>query len=71
MKDKPILLGSTVQVAAESAQPVGYDGEVYLTELRPTNILKVTQPDGSTCIAHLKYTAVIGDIPVIGPVLCQ
>lgn len=70
-KDRPILLGSTVQVAAESAQPVGYDGEVYLTKLRPTNILKVTQPDGSTCIAHLKYIAVIGDIPVIGPVLCQ
>lgn len=70
-KGRPIMLGSTVQVAAAATRPVGYDGEVYLTKLRPTNILKVTQPDGSTCIAHLKYTAVIGDIPVIGPILCQ
>ncbi|MEO8454786.1 MAG: fimbria/pilus outer membrane usher protein [Sphingomicrobium sp.] len=71
MKDRPIPLGSTVQVAAEAARPVGYDGEVYLTELRPINRLEVTQPNGSTCIAHLEYMAVNGDIPVIGPVLCQ
>lgn len=68
---RPIPLGSSVQVGAEAAQPVGYDGEVYLTKLQPTNRLVVTQPDGATCVAHLEYRAVIGDIPLIGPVPCQ
>lgn len=69
--DRPILLGSSVQVGAQAAEPVGYDGQVYLTKLQPTNRLVVTQPDGSTCIANLEYRAVAGDIPLIGPVPCQ
>lgn len=74
LRDKsgaPIPLGSTVQVAEAVPQPVGYDGEVYLTELRPTNTLKVRQPNGATCTVQLNYVAVAGDIPVIGPVSCQ
>jgi outer membrane usher protein len=69
-KSRPVPLSSSVQVDGEAAQPVGYDGQVYLTKLQPTNRLVVTQPDGSICIAHLKYRAVIDDIPVIGPVPC-
>jgi outer membrane usher protein len=69
-QSRPVPLSSSVQVAGEAAQPVGYDGEVYLKRLQPTNRLVVTQPDGSICIAHLEYIAVIGDIPLIGPVPC-
>lgn len=69
-QSRPIPLSSSVQVPGEAAQPVGYDGEVYLTKLRPTNRLVITRPDGSTCIAHLAYRAVIGDIPLIGPLPC-
>jgi len=69
--DKPIQLGSIVQVSSEAAQPVGYDGEVYLKDLKPINTLKVTQPNGAVCNVHLKYESVIGDIPIIGPVPCQ
>lgn len=66
-----IALGSTVRVRAGAAQPVGYDGKVYITELQPINRLMVTRPNGSTCIAQLEYSSVPGDIPDIGPVLCQ
>ena len=69
-ESRPLPVSSSVQVAGEAAQPVGYDGEVYLTKLQPTNRLVVTQPDGSICIAKLEYLAVSGDIPLIGPVPC-
>lgn len=71
VQSRPIALGSTVQVVGELAQPVGYDGEVYLTKLQPANRLVVTRLDGSVCIARVEYVAVDGDIPLIGPVPCR
>jgi len=62
--------GKLRQVSDEAAQLVGYDSEVYLTKLQPTNRLVVTRPDGSVCIAHLEYLAVSSDIPLIGAVPC-
>lgn len=69
--DKPIPMGSIVQVPGQAAQPVGYDGEAYVNGLSAQNMLKVTLPNGTSCTAHLEYQAVAGDIPTIGPVRCQ
>jgi outer membrane usher protein len=52
-------------------QPVGYDGEAYVTGLKPTNRMEVVLPQGTTCVAQFDYQPVKGDIPIIGPVVCK
>lgn len=69
--DKPVVIGSTVQMGDGTAHTVGYDGEAYLQDLKSDNRLTVTRPDGSKCTAHVRYKPVAGDIPIIGPVLCH
>ncbi len=68
---KPIPLGSVARVAGAEDQPVGYDGEAYVTGLQPSNRLQVVLPSGASCTAQFAYTPVAGDIPVIGPLRCQ
>ncbi len=69
--DKPVAIGSTVQTGDGAAQTVGYDGEAFLQNLQSDNRLNVTRPDGSKCTADIHYQPVAGDIPIIGPVLCE
>ena len=69
-RDNPIPMGSLVEMEGTPAQTVGYDGEAYMQELKPTNTLTITQPDGSTCIAIVAYQQIAGDIQTIGPVPC-
>ncbi len=66
-----IPLGAIAKIAGEADQPVGYDGEAYVTGLKATNRMEVVLPNGTTCIAQFGYAPVEGDIPVIGPVSCQ
>lgn len=68
---RSIPIGSLVQIGEGDPQPVGYGGEAYLQELAPSNLLKVTKPDGSVCSATVAYRATVGDIPTIGPVSCR
>lgn len=74
LKDKngqSIPLGSVATPAGGSGVPVGYDGEAYVTGLTKTNTLYVTIPDGSHCQVQFAYKPVNGQIPVIGPLVCQ
>jgi outer membrane usher protein len=67
----PVPLGSTVRIAGAADQPVGHDGEAYVTGLKPGNRAEVILPDGSTCVAQFDFVPVNGEIPLIGPVRCQ
>lgn len=68
---QPIPLGSVVKVEGAEDQPVGYDGEAYVTGLKATNRLKVILRNGTICAVRFDYKPVKGDIPVIGPLRCQ
>jgi outer membrane usher protein len=68
--DKPLPVGSIVEVAGMAVQVVGYDGEAYLQDLQSENTLKIIKPNGASCIADLRYKPVVGDIPAIGPITC-
>jgi outer membrane usher protein len=70
---KPIPIGSTATLTATGAAvPVGYDGEAFIEDLRQRdNALVVVRPDGQSCTVAFKYHAVPGEIPTIGPLVCQ
>ena len=69
---KPVPLGSTARLeGSDVAQPVGYDGETYLTDLGATNVVVVQLPSGNSCRARFEFKASSGERPIIGPVLCQ
>jgi len=70
-KGRPVPLGSVAKVEGAADQPVGYDGEAYVTGLRPTNRMQVLLPNGTTCSVEFDYKPKKGDIPLIGPLRCQ
>jgi outer membrane usher protein len=67
-----IPLGSTATLKATGVVfPIGYDGDVYVEGLDSYNELTVESADGRHCMLAFKYTPLPGDIPSIGPMLCQ
>jgi outer membrane usher protein len=68
---QPVPLGSVAKVEGAEDQPVGYDGETYVTGLKATNRMEVVLPNGTRCAVQFDYKSVKGDIPVIGPLHCQ
>jgi outer membrane usher protein len=67
-----IPLGSTATLKATGVVfPIGYDGDVYVEGLDSYNELTVERADGRHCALAFKYTPLPGDIPSIGPLLCQ
>lgn len=69
-KDRPVPLGSVAKVDGAADQPVGYDGEAYVTGLRPTNRMHVLLPNRTRCSVEFDYKPTKGDIPLIGPLRC-
>ena len=72
-KRQTLPIGSTAMLTATGAVvPVGYDGEAFIEDLRQRdNALVVVRPDGQSCTVAFKYHAVPGEIPTIGPLMCQ
>jgi outer membrane usher protein len=68
---KSIPIGAVAKVAGAEDRPIGYDGEAYVTGLKPTNRMQVVLPDGASCTVQFDYKPVKGDIPLIGPLRCQ
>ncbi len=68
---QPVPVGSVAKAPGAADQPVGYDGEAYVTGLKPTNRMEVVLPNGTSCSVQFDYRPVKGDIPVIGPLRCQ
>jgi outer membrane usher protein len=64
--------GSTATLRGSGViEPVGYDGETYLSGLEPANIVDIVQPDGSRCSAAFDFVRVPGVTSVIGPLACD
>lgn len=65
-------VGSTATLRATGAVvPVGFDGEAYVENLGPRNEVIVVRPNGRECTAVFDYVPLPGDIPAIGPLVCQ
>lgn len=68
----PLPVGSTATLRATGAiAPIGYDGKTYVTDLGTRNEILVERPDGQRCSVLFDYRPSPGEIPQIGPLLCQ
>lgn len=66
----PVPLGAELELHDDvNTHVVGYDGLVYLGQLRPVNHAFVSW-EGGQCEAVFEYQEVEGAIPTIGPVTC-
>jgi outer membrane usher protein len=65
----PIPMVSTAEVSG-AQYPVGYDGEVYLTDLREKNEVTVSLPDFSACRIQFPFHHVSAVVPTLGPLRC-
>lgn len=68
---KPFPPGT--QVMRESMEPeiMGYDGEVFLRDLKDENLVTIDRGEAGTCTASFAYSQEEADQPKIGPVTCQ
>ena len=71
----PVPAGATVELLGEDATPidsfgVGHEGLLYLSSLRPQNVLRAYWP-GGMCTAHIPYQPEPGSIPYLGQFACQ
>lgn len=69
---KALPLGSAAtRAGSATALAVGYDGEVFIQDLQPSNVVTVTAPNGKTCEVRFRFTPVPDRLPRIGPLLCR
>lgn len=67
-----IPVGSTATLqATRVAVPVGYDGQAYVEGLAAHNQLTIVRADASPCVVNFDYQPEPGNIPTIGPLVCQ
>ena len=67
----PLAVGSTATLRSTGVTvPVGYEGEAYVEDLGPHNVMTVERTDGQHCTVLFDYRAVRGEIPKIGPLRC-
>lgn len=61
------------QVLRDGVEPdiMGYDGEVFLRDLKPMNEIKIDRGEGGMCSASFAYSEGDAEQPRIGPVRCQ
>ncbi|MBK9999593.1 MAG: fimbrial biogenesis outer membrane usher protein [Sphingomonadales bacterium] len=61
------------QVLRDGFEPdiMGYDGEVFLRDLKPMNEIKIDRGEGGMCSASFAYSEGDAEQPRIGPVRCQ
>lgn len=68
----PIPMGSIARLLPNGVNvPVGYDGELFIQELKALNTVAIDEPDGKRCTTTFKYVARPGEIPTIGPLICR
>ncbi len=67
---QPIPVGARVEVEGGKAAPMGYDGQVYLTDLEQTNRFRIDLGNGKSCSGSFTYDPDGAVQPLIGPVPC-
>ncbi|QXI31437.1 fimbria/pilus outer membrane usher protein [Pseudomonas vanderleydeniana] len=71
-RHQPLPLGANViHEQSGTAAVVGWDGLVYLENLAKQNTLNVTLADGGTCQVQFALAESDGQVPLIGPLVCQ
>jgi outer membrane usher protein len=72
LSGKVIALGSEVVIQGnDESSIVGYDGEVYVQDLKEHNIALVTTPDGEKCRVAFDYHRIEGEQVTIGGLICK
>ena len=70
-KGEWLPVGSEVFVnGGETAFPIGYDGEAYLTGLSPSNTVQIRKPDGLSCNASFDFAPGANGLVRIPGVVC-
>lgn len=68
---KPFPAGTQVMREGLEADIMGYDGETFMRDLKPSNTITIGLGEGRTCSATFSYNETDADQPKIGPVKCQ
>lgn len=69
---QPLPVGATVSTGDGGSAVVGYDGLVYLDNLKGRDtVLDVTLPGGRHCTTVLSYPASARNLPELGPLVCR
>ena len=69
---RSIPTGSEVFLNGDTAaKALGYDGQVYLNDLKAINAVSVSMRNGGNCTAKFNYTPEPGTQTVIGPIVCH
>lgn len=68
---KPFPPGTQVMREGFEPEIMGYDGEVFLRDLKPTNLITIDRGEAGLCSASFAYSEKDSDQPRIGPVKCQ
>jgi outer membrane usher protein len=56
---------------AADSSVVGYDGQVFLTDIEAANTIVVDQADGASCRATFAFEPKAGEIVRIDNVICR
>ena len=68
----PIALGASARLGdSGTAEPVGYDGQVFLQDVGSHNMLAVDLADGRRCAIRFDARPQAGEIARIGPLVCR
>jgi outer membrane usher protein len=71
-KGEPIGVGSSARLdGTGEAEPVGYDGQLFLPATTAHNRVFVDTAEGRKCVASFDFTAPAKDIAQIGPIVCR
>lgn len=69
---RPLALGSVLTVEGVGDPiVVGHDGRVFLTGLAEHNRLLIQRADGGECRASFDFLPIAGNLPQVGPLVCQ
>ncbi len=66
---RSVPVGSSATLGDDRPVPVGHDGDVFLTTLKPHNVLHVRMIGGA-CTALFDFEPVAGTLPELGPFTC-
>ena len=71
-KGAPVSVGSSARLdGASEAEPVGYDGQLFLPNAAAHNRVLVDTAEGGKCVAIFDFPPGTKDIAQIGPITCR
>lgn len=68
---RPLPVGTEIQLEGGTPGVMGYDGEVFLKDLKATNRITIDLGSGKRCTASFPYETSGAPQPRIGPIICS